>query len=143
MNFVDLVILAVVVIAAFRLGQYSVIWPLRHAVSRLRERGIDLEQLLKEEALKLSEQDSDRTDTNSEHTASEPISVERIQGIYYAWTLDREFLAQSQDFRSLNTELSQRWPQRRFHVEHYDPALSAEEQQQLARSILENQRDHS
>lgn len=89
----------------FRLGQASVIVPLRQLLEGVaRERGQSLEALLDRQIAALE----DPAATHSTPTG-QTLRVEQVGGQYYAWSPQGEFLAQGSSPQELQSKLGDQW----------------------------------
>lgn len=65
------------------------------------------------------------------------LSIERVSGVYYAYGTDGEFLAQGPDFRTMFQTIKDRFPNRDFRLNKYQPNLTEEETIKLVKSVFE------
>lgn len=92
-------------------------------------------ELMKEVARARSEAQLDDDVKNQRETE---IDVERLEGIYYAYASDGEFLAQGPDFRTMMDTIKRRFPGRSFRINKYNPKLTEEETQRLITAVYES-----
>jgi hypothetical protein len=113
---------------SYKLGQASVLWPIKKILQQMAEsQGKTLEQLLEEEL----------TDQSQPKTQETRLEIERVDGRYFAYAEGGEFLAQGQDFRGLMETMKQRFPNRDFRINKYQPQLTEEETGRLVASIFQ------
>ena len=123
---------AVAFYAVFKLGQWSVILPMRNLLKKVEARhDIDIEKLLIDVV-------NDLEDIEQQTKLSErAVNVERVDGQYFAYAVDGEFLAQGADFRTMFETIKQRFPNMNFRVQKLNTTLSDEESQRMVTSIFE------
>lgn len=132
LNIVEILMWAAVFYLFYKLGQWSVLWPIKLAVRHMAERrGMDPESFLRSELRDMG---------TGEHTdsaiADRPrLEIERYAGTYYAYE-NGQFLAQAQDFQALFETLRTNFPGRTFTVDRYDANFTEDEAQQLVQSIF-------
>ena len=91
----------------FRLGQASVIVPLRQLLEGVaRERGQSLEALLDRQIAALEDPGPGATLTPP---TGQTLRVEQVGGQYYAWSPQGEFLAQGSSPQELQSKLGDQW----------------------------------
>jgi len=101
------------VIISYWLGKFAAIWEIARAV------GIDF---------------NETTTVVSDVPEQQPLTIQRDQGCYYAWT-DQRFLAQADSFAQLFAEIRQRFPDQRFVVGDYRTGFTEEESRLLVESL--------
>jgi hypothetical protein len=65
------------------------------------------------------------------------LSIDRVEGMYYAYEKDGKFLAQGTDFRTMFQTIKDRFPQRSFRIDKYQANLTEEEAGRLVKSVFE------
>lgn len=123
----------------FKLGQWSVLLPMRLALEKLaREKGIDLQRVFEELKQDIAkEEDEAETTPVQKHTAEEEMNIERVEGIYYAYGADGRFLAQGTDFRTMFENIKNRFPGQNFRIRDYQAQFTEEEAGRLLKSVFE------
>jgi hypothetical protein len=135
MDWASIIIQAVAIFAAFKVGQWSIIVPMRSLMAKIaRRHNLDLEQVL-EQALK----DELQALAAEEETPKDEraVTVERVGNSYYAYGAEGEFLAQGQDFRSMFEIIKVRFPNMNFHVARTMTTLTEEESQRMIATVFE------
>jgi len=118
--------------AVFKLGQWSILVPMKLTLAKLaKEKGIDLEKVLEELR---SEQEDEVTEVTKQE---EFLDIERVDGIYFAYGDQGRFLAQGTDFRSMFENVKQRFPGKSFRVNNYNANLTEEEASRLVKAVFE------
>jgi hypothetical protein len=81
---------------------------------------------------------------DEEESESDPITgdqillnIERVSGVYYAYGTNGEFLAQGPDFRTMFQTIKDRFPNRDFRIDKYQPNLTEDETVKLVKSVFE------
>ena len=65
------------------------------------------------------------------------LNIERVSGVYYAYGTNGEFLAQGPDFRTMFQTIKDRFPNRDFRIDKYQPNLTEDETVKLVKSVFE------
>ena len=107
----------------FKLGQWSIIWPIRSALRQ----GVDLNRLLKGEdaAVKIAVAEHQR------------MTIEKVQGQYYAYAEGTgDFLAQGRDFEEMFLTIKQRFPDSTWRIDRDVPGLTTEEVGHMTQTIF-------
>jgi hypothetical protein len=125
MDIIDFVVIGILLWAAFRLGQASILSILKEEI---RNRIINGE---------ISVDAESRAILNVPATNECHFDVERHDGHYYAYAQDGEFLAQGSDFRSMFQTIKQRFPGRNFRINKLQTELTEEEQTRMVTAIME------
>jgi hypothetical protein len=124
MDILDYIVIGVLLWAAFRLGQASILTILKEEI---RNRIINGEISVDTESRAIL-----KIPKNECH-----FDVERVNGHYYAYAQDGEFLAQGSDFRSMFQTIKQRFPGRNFRINKLQTELTEEEQTRMVTAIME------
>lgn len=133
MNWLDFIVQVALFFVVFKLGQWSVILPLRSAIRDLAtKRGIDVEKLLREELA-----DLEKTVADTDPRTEELMEIERVDGTYYAYGADGRFLAQGRDFRTMFETVKQRFPGQSFRINDYRAKFTDDEADRLVKTLLE------
>lgn len=128
----DIVIQTLLFFAVFKLGQWSIIWPMRSALRKIAAKnGIDLDRLLREHVENLDQTPESNTSTERE------MEIERVGSVYYAYASDGEFLAQGADFRTMFDVIKQRFPGENFRISDYRSKFTEAEADRLIASLRE------
>lgn len=132
MDILEFLIQIALFFVAFKLGQWSILVPMKLALAKLaKEKGIDLEKLLEE--LRSEQEDVEPESTKQE----EFLNIERVDGIYFAYGDQGRFLAQGTDFRSMFENVKQRFPGQNFRINNYNANLTEEEAGRLVKAVFE------
>lgn len=111
MDIWDLVILVVVIYAAYKAGQYSVIVPLMDGIQR--------------------EIDAGRLTLDDDEDDERRVRIERHEDVYYAYAMDGDFLAQGTTFVELFDRFHSRFPTESFRVQKSTSLSEAERDQMI------------
>ncbi len=65
------------------------------------------------------------------------MTIEKVDGHYFAYATDNEFLAQGKDFKDLITNIKSRFPDRNFKLAKFDAQWTDEETQKFVNSLKE------
>lgn len=131
LSVVEVLIWAAVFYFFYKLGQWSVLWPIKLAVRHMAERrGMDTEQFLRDELRDMV------PETDSPEPTQRRLNIERHEGHYYAYE-NGQFIAQGTDFRTLFETIKQQFPGKTFTVDQYSAGFTEEEAGRLVRSIFE------
>jgi hypothetical protein len=65
------------------------------------------------------------------------LNIERVSGVYYAYGTNGEFLAQGPDFRTMFQTIKDRFPNKDFRIDKYQPNLTEDETVKLVKSVFE------
>lgn len=132
MDILTIILQAVLFYCVYKLGQWSVLLPMKMALEKLaKSKGIDLQAVLEE----LKEEVN--TEQKPDKEIYEAMDVERVNGVYFAYGDQGRFLAQGSDFRSMMETIKQRFPQHSFRINRYNPNLTEEEAGSLVKAIFE------
>jgi len=63
------------------------------------------------------------------------LEIEKLQGQYYAYAPDSEFLAQGKDFKDLIENIKARFPDRKFKLAKFDAQWTEEETQKFVTAL--------
>jgi len=107
----EIIIGMALVYLAFKLGQWSVLWPLKQLSNKLKARGLDLESALGAELA-----DIDNPQPTVEEPAQEILEITEESGQKYAWGKNGRFLAQGPDYLSLFRRLARNCPGHQFRI---------------------------
>jgi len=119
--------------AVFKLGQWSILVPMRLTIAKLaKEKGINLEKML--EALRSEQVEEAETELSKQQ---ESLNIERVNGVYFAYGDQGRFLAQGTDFRSMFENVKQRFPGQNFRINNYSLNLTDEEAGRLVKAVFE------
>lgn len=130
-NWIEITVHLLALYAVFKLGQLSIIWPLRKMIRRIAEQnGLDLDKMVSE----IMAQTEAEEDSPADEQA---VNVERVGQHYYAYSGEGQFLAQGPDFRTMFEVIKQRFPNMNFRVQRMNANLTEEESQRMIGSVLE------
>ena len=131
-NWFTVIVQVVALYAMFKLGQWSIILPMRSLIKKLEKRhNIDIEKILNDVANDLDEIEQQTK------LSERAVNVERVGAQYFAYSGEGEFLAQGADFRTMFETIKQRFPNMNFRVEKTYTTLTDEESQRMVASIFE------
>lgn len=65
------------------------------------------------------------------------MTIEKVEGHYYAYAADNEFLAQGKDFKDLISNIKTRFPDRTFKLAKFDAQWTDEETQKFVTALKE------
>lgn len=134
----EMLITAVGTYIAFKLGQKSVIHPMRKLLDEIaQERGTTVEKLISEYfevfGHRPEEEDDDLRVVGS--NGEEELTIERVGEQYYAYGHTMGFLAQGKTFQSLFERILERIPRGSFIINKNKLDLSEEENAHMVAAI--------
>jgi hypothetical protein len=65
------------------------------------------------------------------------MTIEKVDGYYFAYAPDSEFLAQGKDFKDLINNIKSRFPDRKFKLAKFDAQWTDEETQKFVTALKE------
>jgi hypothetical protein len=138
MDWAQFLVQAVLFFLVYKLGQWSVLWPIRALFKRMaEERGMEVEDFLQSELKRTGILDEATKEQDTELAAEEQMVIERVDGIYYAYGTDGRFLAQGPDFRAMFENVKQRFPGQDFRIRDYQAQFSDEEAGRLLKAVFD------
>jgi hypothetical protein len=120
----------ILVLVAFALGWFLRGMSLMNAMFKNPDKMIDLLQQYKE----VKDSDDDEPVSKTDEIL---LDIQREQGNYYAYSSQGQFLAQGADFRSMFQSIKDRYPNKQFRIDKYQPNLTEEETGRLVKSVFE------